>query len=144
MDPVRGTFVNVRIIYREPMVDADRDVRRDAVLEARQMRDYRAWLLGEVASGAIGLDALFAQQHSNPYCATVKLVVLAEKVPGVGKVRARRAMERLGIPEDARFGEVDEATLRALWTAMADAATRPVRDRDRGQSSTGSSPENER
>jgi len=126
------------------MVDAGRDARRDAVLEARQMRDYRAWLLGEVASGAIGLDALFAQQHSNPYCATVKLVVLAEKVPGVGKVRARRAMERLGIPEDARFGEVDEATLRALWTAMADAATRPVRDRDRGQSSTGSSPENER
>jgi hypothetical protein len=112
------------------MVEAYQDARHEATLAAQQMRDYRAWLLGEVASGAFGLDALLAQQPGNPYCATVKLVVLAEKVPGVGKVRARRAMERLGIPEDARFGEVDEATLRALWTAMADAATRPVRDRD--------------
>jgi hypothetical protein len=103
---------------------------RDARVEARRMREYRAHLLEQVAAGAIGLDGLLEQRRQIPPAATVKVVVLAEKVPGVGKVRARRAMERLGIAEDARLGEVNDDTLAALWAAMAVAATRPVRHRD--------------
>jgi hypothetical protein len=108
------------------MADSDHLDRRAARAEAQEMRQYRGWLIGEVASGAIVLEGLFEQADSSRYCGTVKVVVLAEKVPGVGKVRARRAMEALGIAEDARWGEVDHATLRALWVAMADAATRPL------------------
>ena len=91
------------------------------------MREYRTRLVSEVASGATVLEGLFDQQDPSRYCGTVKVVVLAEKVPDVGKVRARRAMEELEIAEDARWGEVDHATLRALWAAMADAAARPIR-----------------
>jgi hypothetical protein len=93
---------------------------------AEQMRLHRSWLIAEVASGAMTLDGLFAEQAKPGRCETVKVVVVAEKVPGVGKVRARRAMTEVGIAEDARLGEVDPSVLRVLWSAMADAATRPI------------------
>jgi len=126
------------------MVETDDVDARDAIIEARQMRDYRAWLLTEAVSGRLGLDGLLEQRHVSRSWPTVKVVVWAETVPGVGKVRARRAMERVGIASDARLGGVDDSTLRALWTTMVDAASRPVRDRSLGQSSSGSSSESER
>jgi hypothetical protein len=108
------------------MADPDDLDRRDAGTAAEQMRLDRARLVGEVASGAVTLDGLFAEQAATGRCDTIKVVVLAEKVPGVGKVRARRAMEKVGIAEDARWGEIDPLLLRTLWAAMADAATRPL------------------
>jgi hypothetical protein len=126
------------------MIDEDHVERRRAGLEARAMRDERARLLAEVASGRMTVDGLLEQCHVSQYCPTVKVVVLAEKVPGVGKVRARRAMEHLGIAEDARLGEIDDTAVRALWATMAEAATRPVRDRPPVQSSPRSSSDNER
>jgi hypothetical protein len=99
---------------------------RYACAVAEQMRLHRAWLIGEVASGAMTLDGLLAEQATAGRCDTVKVVVVAEKVPGVGKVRARRAMNELEVAEDARLGEVEPAVLRALWAAMADAASRPI------------------
>lgn len=126
------------------MVEADDVGARNATVEARQMREYRAWLLAEVASGRLGLDGLLEQRRTSRSWQTVKVVVFAETVPGVGKVRARRAMDRLGIAADARLGEVDDSTVRALWTAMIDAATRPVRDRSPVQSPTGPSSESDR
>lgn len=99
--------------------------RRQGYTAAEEMRLYRAWLRDQVSSG-LSIDELLNEQQSTGRVDTIKLVVLAEKVPAVGKVRARRAMQSLGIVEDARWGEVDPATLRALWSAMADAASRPL------------------
>ncbi|GAC1317427.1 MAG: hypothetical protein NVSMB16_13940 [Acidimicrobiales bacterium] len=99
--------------------------RRAGYAAAEEMRLYRSWLRDQVSSG-LSIDALMTEQESTGRCTTIKIVVLAEKVPGVGKVRARRAMQSLGIVEDARWGEVAPPTLRALWSAMADAATRPL------------------
>jgi hypothetical protein len=123
----------VKVIYRASMVGTDDGEARHAIVEARQMRGYRAWLLDETASGRLTLDGLLAQRPVSRDWATVKVVVWAETVPGVGKVRARRAMERVGIASDARLGEVDDATLSTLWTTMVDAASRPVRDRSLDQ-----------
>ena len=92
---------------------------------AEEMRLYRAWLREQVASG-LSIEALLSEQEATGRCTTIKVVVLAEKAKGVGKVRARRAMESLGIVEDARWGEVEPALLRALWAAMAEAATLPL------------------
>jgi hypothetical protein len=108
------------------MADPDDLDRRYACATAQQMRLHRAWLVNEVASGAMTIDGVFAEQAAAGRCDTVKVVVLAEKVPGVGKVRARRAMDDLGIAEDTRWGEVDSELLRTLWSVMADAATRPL------------------
>lgn len=112
------------------MADADDAEIPATSVFAHEMRAQRASLVGRVASGALGIDDLFAEQATGGGVAMVKIVVLAEKVPGVGKVRARRAMASVGLAEDARWGEIDPATLRALWSVMADAATRPLRPDD--------------
>jgi len=116
---------------------------RPAWATAARMRSYRDWLVGEVASGAMTLEDLFAEQARNGDCGTVKVVVLAQKVPGVGKVRARRAMAQVAVGEDARWGEIDEVGLRALWSAMVEAATLPIANRT-AQSRAASSSESDR
>jgi hypothetical protein len=108
------------------MADLTDAARRNALAIAYQLRANRAWLEESVASGAMTLDGLFEEQDAEARCDPVKVVVLAQKVPGVGKVRSRRAMEKVGIAEDARFGEVDRTVLRALWSEMAAAAARPL------------------
>ena len=112
------------------MADLDDADTAAAYLVAEQMRAQRARLVEQVSAGATSIDGLLAEQGSERGPARVKIVALAEKVPGVGKVRARRAMASLDIAEDARFGEIEEATLRALWSTIADAATRPLRPED--------------
>jgi hypothetical protein len=114
-----------------PTVGSMADPTRDspACATATRMRSHRDWLIDQVASGAMTLEGLFAEQTRNGDCGAVKVVVLAQKVPGVGKVRSRRAMAELGVDEDARWGEIDEDVLRALWAAMTDAATLPILNR---------------
>ena len=75
------------------------------------------------------IEGLLAEQTRDGGSGTIKVVALAQVVPGVGKVRSRRAMAELGVDEDARWGEIDEDVLRALWSAMAHAATRPILNR---------------
>jgi len=113
-------------VYRVRVGETDDLDRRYAWGVAEQIRLHRAWLLGEVAAGSLSLDGLLAEQETSQWQATVKVVVVAEKVPGVGKVRARRAMESVGIAEDARWGEVDPDRLRRLWAAMEAAALLPI------------------
>ena len=98
----------------------------DAFARARQLRGHRERLVKQVGAGEASLEQLFDQHDSDCRVGTVKVVVLAEQVPGVGKVRARRAMQALGIADDARWGEVGRDRLRALWAAMAEAASRPL------------------
>jgi hypothetical protein len=127
--------------YLGPMADPVGE--RPAWTTAARMRSYRDWLVDEVASGAMTLEDLLAEQARDADGATVKVVVLAQKVPGVGKVRARRAMAEVGVGDDARWGEIDEVVLRALWSAMADAATLPIANRT-AQSRSASSSVSER
>ncbi len=114
------------------MTDGDELARDEAFAWAEQMRSHRAALVRDVGAGVLTIDDLFADLAAGRGsgwgwgAGTVRVVVLAESVPGVGKVRARRAMESMGISEDARWGEVGPDRLRALWLEMAEAATRTI------------------
>jgi hypothetical protein len=89
-----------------------------AYVLARSLRLHREWLVSEVAAGQMSLDDLRDQDASDARVGTIKVVVLAEAVPTAGKVRARRAMAALGIPADARWGELDPSTTTALWRRL--------------------------
>ena len=92
-----------------------------ACATARSLRVYRDWIIDEVASGAMSMTELLDEDDRDERLGTVKVVVLPEAVPGVGKVRSRRAMARLGVAEDARWGEVERSRLVSLWELMAQA-----------------------
>src|SRR6516162_5632066 len=89
------------------------DARRLAEDERAQRREVLATITrGDLAPGA------FAGEHRlDP----VKVVALAEVVPGVGKVRARRILATLGIAEGMRWAELGPDGQRRLAAALSGA-----------------------
>ena len=76
---------------------------RAAALEkAAQARKDRAEVKNNLKRGAITLPAVLKQGQSDDTVGKMKVSALLEAMPGVGKVRARQIMERLGIAESRR------------------------------------------
>jgi hypothetical protein len=95
---------------------------------ASGIRHDREPLVAELADATIGLTALVGPA-ADRRAGQVKVVRLAEAVPGVGKVLSRRALEELGVPPGVRWGELTPATalavVRALEQVAARSAARP-------------------
>ena len=94
----------------------------DARAAAAAARERRAALLADVASGELAVGAIDA----DPRAAEVKAVVIAEAVPGVGKVRARRVLDGLGVPASALWGELPVGQRRELAEALTADGARPA------------------
>ena len=76
---------------------------RAAALEkAAKARKDRAEVKNNLKRGAITLPAVLKQGQSDETVGKMKVSALLEAMPGVGKVRARQIMERLGIAESRR------------------------------------------
>ena len=76
---------------------------RAAALEkAAKARKDRAEVKNNLKRGAITLTAVLKQGQSDEIVGKMKVSALLEAMPGVGKVRARQIMERLGIAESRR------------------------------------------
>jgi hypothetical protein len=76
---------------------------RTAALEkAAKARKDRAEVKNNLKRGAITLPAVLKQGQSDDTVGKMKVSALLEAMPGVGKVRARQIMERLGIAESRR------------------------------------------
>ena len=95
----------------------DRD-KTAASVRARSLRLHRDWLIAEIESGKMGLAELRDADEHDVRVATIKVVSIAQAFPGVGKLQARRVMADLGIPSDARWGELDASTAGGLWKAL--------------------------
>ena len=94
----------------------------DGLLLARSRagwaRRYRELLIEEVAGGRLGPVELLAHDRVEPLAGTIKVVVLLQALPGVGKVRARRALEQVGVPESIRLGALDSRQRDRLAQAL--------------------------
>ena len=90
---------------------------RAAALEkAAKARKDRAEVKNNLKRGAITLPAVLKQGQSDDTVGKMKVSALLEAMPGVGKVRARQIMERLGIAESRRvrgLGANQRAALEA-------------------------------
>ncbi len=76
---------------------------RAAALEkAAKVRKDRAEVKNNLKRGGITLPAVLKQGQSDDTVGKMKVSALLEAMPGVGKVRARQIMERLGIAESRR------------------------------------------
>ena len=78
------------------------DQRAAALEKAAKARKDRAEVKNNLKRGAITLPAVLKQGQSDETLGKMKVSALLEAVPGVGKVRARQIMERLGIAESRR------------------------------------------
>jgi len=91
---------------------------------AEHLRAARAATVEAIRAGSLRLDAL-AEDEVTDEVDQVKIVVLAEAVPGLGKVRARQVLDALAIGHGTRWGELGDRRrdlIAALDAAVSGAA----------------------
>jgi hypothetical protein len=92
---------------------------RAAALEkAAQARKARAELKERLKLGTVSLRELFAQADSDDVVGKMKVLAVLESLPGVGKVKARRTMEEIGISETRRVRGLGAQQQKALLDAF--------------------------
>ena len=92
---------------------------RQAALEkAAQARRARAEIKERLKMGSLNLGELLDQAEGDDIIGKMKVVAVLESLPGVGKVKARRTMEEIGISETRRVrglgAQQREALLRSF------------------------------
>lgn len=88
---------------------------RAAALEkAAAVRRERAEVKNRLKHSGASLTGVLKEGHTNEVIGKMKVVAVLESMPGVGKVRARRLMEQLGISETRRVRGLGANQLAAL------------------------------
>jgi signal recognition particle GTPase len=96
------------------------DQRQAALDKAAAARRQRAELKDKLKMGSLTLKELFDQSERDEVVGKMKVLVVLESLPGVGKVRARRIMEEVDISEARRvrgLGEQQRTRLLKLFPA---------------------------
>jgi len=95
------------------------DEARVAALEkAAEARQVRAELKRLLKMGSISFSELLIQADSDETVAKTKVLAVLESLPGVGKVKARRTMESIGIAQNRRLRGLGEKQRRELLAAF--------------------------
>jgi signal recognition particle GTPase len=88
--------------------------RQAALDKAAAARRERAELKDKLKMGSLTLKELLDQAGANDVIGKMKMVAVLESLPGLGKVKARRLMDEVGISETRRIqglGANQRATL---------------------------------
>ncbi len=88
--------------------------RRAALAKAADARRARAEIKEQLKMGSITLRELFPRAGDDDIVAKMKVVAVLESLPGVGKVKARRTMEEIGISETRRVRGLGDQQRAAL------------------------------
>lgn len=91
----------VRAMPLPPTLTAEQ--RAAALQKAAEARRVRAELKEKLKMGSITLPELLAQADGDEMVGKMKTLAVLESLPGVGKVKARRTMEEIGISESRRL-----------------------------------------
>jgi signal recognition particle GTPase len=88
---------------------------RQAALEkAAAVRKQRAELKDRLKMGSVALKDLLDQGQSDEVVGKMKVLTVLESLPGLGKVKARRAMDEVGISETRRVQGLGDQQRRKL------------------------------
>ena len=77
--------------------------RQAALDKAAAARRQRAELKEKLKMGSLSLKELLDQASTDEVVAKMKVAAVLEALPGLGKVKARRLMEEIGISETRRI-----------------------------------------
>jgi signal recognition particle GTPase len=78
------------------------DQRQAALEKAAAARRARAELKEKLKMGSLSLEELLEQGGQDDTVGKMKVISVLESLPGLGKVKARRMMEEIGISESRR------------------------------------------
>ncbi|HTV11235.1 MAG TPA: integration host factor, actinobacterial type [Acidimicrobiales bacterium] len=90
------------------------DQRQAALEKAAAVRKQRAELKDRLKMGSVSLKELLDQGQHDEVVGKMKVINVLESLPGLGKVKARRAMDEVGISETRRVQGLGEQQRRKL------------------------------
>jgi transposase len=105
----------VRMPLPPPLTE---EQRREALKKAAEARKKRAELKEQLKSGRTTLRELL-ERTSDGVVGKMKVSTVLESLPGVGRVRARKLMERLDISESRRMRGLGAKQKEALLTEFS-------------------------
>ena len=92
---------------------------RQAALEkAARARRERAEQKERLKMGSLHLSEIITAAETDEIVAKMKVLAVLESLPGVGKVKARRTMETIGISESRRIRGLGVQQRHALLAAF--------------------------
>ncbi len=77
--------------------------RQAALAKAAKVRRERAEVKGKLKMGGLTLSELLTAADGNETIGKMKVISVLEALPGLGKVKARRLMDTVGISESRRL-----------------------------------------
>jgi len=95
-----------------PVLSAEERI--EALAKAAEARRKRAHLKAELKKGNARFEDLLRESASDEAVAKMRVCIALESLPGVGKVRAKKLMDKLGIASTRRVGGQKESLLREL------------------------------
>ena len=95
------------------------DQRQAALEKAAAARRLRAELKEKLKMGSTSLKELFGMAENDEVVGKMKMLAVLESLPGVGKVKARRIMEDIGISETRRVRGLGAQQREALLKAFS-------------------------
>jgi S13-like H2TH domain len=101
-----------------PLPTLTEEQRKEALAKAAEARKRRAELKGQLKAERLSLRDVLSRQGDD-IVGKMKVSSVLESLPGVGKVRARRIMERLDISATRRVRGLGAKQKDALLTEFA-------------------------
>lgn len=99
------------------------EAQRAAALEkAAEARRVRAELKERLKMGSVSLEEVFTKAETDDVVGKLKVLALLESLPGVGKVKARRKMDEIGISDTRRVRGLGEQQRKALLSEFSSAS----------------------
>jgi signal recognition particle GTPase len=93
--------------------------RAAALVKAAEARRARAEVKEKLKMGSLSLAELLRQADDNDTIGKMKVVAVLESLPGVGKVKARRTMEEIGIAETRRLRGLGDQQRKSLLESFS-------------------------
>lgn len=94
------------------------DQRQAALEKAAAARRLRAELKEKLKMGSLNLRELLDQANEDEIVGKMKVLAVLESLPGLGKVKARRLMEDVGISETRRLQGLGEQQRKKLFQKL--------------------------
>lgn len=95
------------------------DQRQAALAKAAAARRVRAELKEKLKMRSLTLTELLEQGDSDEIVGKMKVLSVLESLPGLGKVKARRLMEEIGISETRRVQGLGDQQRKKLFEKLA-------------------------
>lgn len=96
------------------------DQRKAALEKAAMARQRRADVKVRLKSSRASLTEILQESKADAIIAKLRVIDLLQAMPGVGKVRAKEIMERIGIADSRRLRGLGAHQVRALQLEFAE------------------------